>query len=159
MGEHQSGRVAVSLEVNGTPRQLLVDPERRLARVLREDLGLTGTKVGCEVGVCGACTVLVDGLPTSSCIALAVEVDEREILTVEGLQLHPELERLQAAFIDEGGLQCGYCTSGQLMSAASLILSGAAGGLSEDDIRHHMLGNLCRCTGYYGILRAIAAAT
>lgn len=157
--EERSESVAVTLTVNGAPRSLLIDPMSRLVVVLRDDLGLTGTKVGCEVGVCGACTVLVDGRPTSSCIALAVEVDGSDVLTVEGLADHPELERLQCAFVDEGGFQCGYCTSGQLVSAASVFLSGAIETMTEDDVRTHMLGNLCRCTGYYGILRAITAAS
>lgn len=151
-------RCAVSMRVNGVPRSLLVSPDRRLLSVLRDDLGLTGAKAGCEVGVCGACTVLVDGLPTSSCLLFAAQADDAEVLTVEGLGGTPALRRLQEAFIEEGGFQCGFCTSGQLVTAASLVLSGELDSMSEAEIRESMLGNLCRCGAYYGIQRAIEKA-
>ena len=146
-------RVAVTLGVNGIAHSVEVEPARTLASVLRDDLGLHGLKLSCEIGVCGACTVLVDGKPTSSCLSLMAELDGREVLTVEGIGAIPELQRLQEAFIEEGGFQCGYCTSGQLMAAAPLVLAGER--LAPEDLRHHLLGNTCRCTGYYGILRAI----
>jgi aerobic carbon-monoxide dehydrogenase small subunit len=150
-----SSRSVVRLNVNGVPKAVLVSAERRLLSVLRDELGLTGTKAGCEVGVCGACTVLVDGRPTSSCLLLAVQAHDSDVLTVEGLAANDRLRPLQEAFIEEGGFQCGYCTSGQLIMAAWLVLSDELPGMSDDEIREAMLGNLCRCTGYYGIMRAI----
>ncbi|RSD11723.1 (2Fe-2S)-binding protein [Amycolatopsis eburnea] len=158
---HQEPPVAgypVSVTVNGKPRSLLVDGAARLLGVLRDELGLTGAKAGCAVGVCGACTVLVDGAPTSSCLTFAAQVDGAEVVTVEGLAAHPGLRALQEDFLAEGGFQCGYCTSGQLVTAASLVLSGELFGLSDADIRERMLGNLCRCGAYYGIVRAIEKA-
>jgi carbon-monoxide dehydrogenase small subunit len=148
----------ISLIVNGSERSVVIAAGRRLLSVLRDDLALTGAKAGCEVGVCGACTVLVDGHPTSSCTLLAVQADGREVTTVEGLAELPVLRRLQQAFVDEGGFQCGFCTSGQLVAAAALLLRDDAEELTQEQIRDHMLGNLCRCTGYYGILRAIDVA-
>lgn len=154
-GEAQESTHPVSLTVNGESVAVVVPVDRRLAAVLREDLGLTGTKIACEVGVCGVCTVLVDGQPVSSCITLAVQVEGQDVMTVEGLSDDPRLRNLQDAFVAEGGFQCGFCTSGQLMAAAALITSGRASTMSSEEIAHYMLGNLCRCTGYYGILRAI----
>jgi aerobic carbon-monoxide dehydrogenase small subunit len=143
----------ISLIVNAEKLDVLVPADRRLLTVLREDLRLTGTKVGCAVGVCGVCTVLVDGQPTSSCLTLAAQVDGCEILTVEGLDGDPELERLQADFISEGGFQCGFCTGGQLVAAAARLGKETSAD-TADDLR----GHLCRCTGYYGIVRAIEKA-
>jgi carbon-monoxide dehydrogenase small subunit len=148
----------VSVRINGGSEQLEVKVDRRLVDVIRDDLGLTGTKIGCDVGVCGACTVLVDGRPTASCLTLTVQVDGAEIRTVEGLEDTPALRILQEAFVAQGGTQCGFCTSGQLMSASLLIESGRVDAMTDDEIAHHMLGNICRCTGYYGIVRAIRAA-
>jgi aerobic carbon-monoxide dehydrogenase small subunit len=149
--------LAISLSVNGRDEEFVVSADRRLATLLREDLGLTGTKLGCEVGVCGACTVLVDGRPTSSCITLAVQADGARVETVEGLEVDPRLRELQDAFLEEGGFQCGFCTSGQLMNAAPIV-RGERGDLDEDELAEYLHGNLCRCTGYYGILRAIERA-
>lgn len=149
----------VRLRVNGGDTATVVRADQRLAALLRDDLRLTGTKLACEVGVCGACTVLVDGRPTSSCITLAVQVDGAEVLTVEGLADQPDLAPLQEAFVSEGGMQCGFCTSGQLMAAAAILRDADP---SESDRAHRadqLDGNLCRCTGYYGILRAIEAAS
>jgi aerobic-type carbon monoxide dehydrogenase small subunit (CoxS/CutS family) len=151
-----TSRRLIYLTVNGVPRSVLVSPEWRLLKVLRDGLGLTGTKVGCEVGVCGACTVLVNGLPTSSCLLWAFQASNSEVITVEGLTRFEDLRMLQRLFMEEGAFQCGYCTSGQLVSVAALVLSGALRTMSDSDIRLAMAGNLCRCTGYYGILRAIA---
>jgi aerobic carbon-monoxide dehydrogenase small subunit len=145
----------VHLTVNGVPRSVLISPGWRLVKVLREILGLTGAKVGCEVGVCGACTVLVNGQPTSSCLLWAVQAANAEVITVEGLSGSDDLRMLQRLFIEEGAFQCGYCTSGQLVSLAGLVLSGSLREMSDADIRLAMAGNLCRCTGYYGVLRAI----
>jgi carbon-monoxide dehydrogenase small subunit len=148
----------ILVQVNGRSEQVEVEADRRLVDVVRDDLGLTGTKVGCEVGVCGACTVLLDGRPTASCLTLAIQADGTEVRTVEGLEDSPALRILQEAFVAQGGTQCGFCTSGQLMSASLLIESGSVDAMTDDEIAHHMLGNICRCTGYYGIVRAIRAA-
>jgi len=155
IGQAQEPIHSLSLTVNGDPIVVDVPNDRRLVAVLREDLGLTGTKLACEVGVCGVCTVLVDGRPISSCITLAMQVEGQDVMTVEGLSDHPQFQRLQEAFVVEGGLQCGFCTSGQLMAAAALITGSGASTVSREEIARYMMGNLCRCTGYYGILRAI----
>jgi len=133
-----------------------VRADRRLIDVLRDDLRFTGTKEGCSIGVCGACSVLVDGDLLSGCLLPAVFVDGREVTTVEGLARGETLSPLQDAFIREGGFQCGICTSGQLIAATALLAERKRP--SDDEIREWMMGNLCRCTGYYGITRAIRAA-
>ena len=130
--------------------------DRRLIDVLRDDLGLTGTKEGCSVGVCGACSVLVDGELVSACLVPAVFVEGKAVTTVEGLASADTLSPLQEAFIREGGFQCGICTPGQLVAATALLTEHRRP--TEDQIREWMLGNLCRCTGYHGITRAIKAA-
>ena len=147
----------VHLTVNGLPRQAVVPPRRLLSDLLRHDLELTGTHVGCEHGVCGACTVLLDGEPIRSCLTLAVSVDGHEITTVEGLAaedgtLHP----VQQAFQDHHGLQCGFCTPGFVMSACGFLAEHPDP--DEDEVREGMAGNLCRCTGYAGILAAVRQA-
>jgi carbon-monoxide dehydrogenase small subunit len=133
-----------------------VSAERRLIDVLRDDLGLTGTKEGCSVGVCGACSVLVGGELLSACLMPALFVDGRAVTTVEGLASGNELSPLQDAFIRHGGFQCGICTPGQLISATALL--AAYPRPTDDEISDWMMGNLCRCTGYHGITRAIRAA-
>jgi carbon-monoxide dehydrogenase small subunit len=148
--------VEVSLEVNGAPRVTRVEPRRTLADVLREELGLTGTHVSCEVGTCGACTVLVDGEPARSCLLLAVQADGRAVTTVEGLEKDEELSSLQAAFWDEHATQCGFCTPGMLMLASWLLATDAAP--SESYVRDVLSANLCRCTGYEDIVRAVVRA-
>ena len=130
--------------------------ERLLSDLLRDDLGLTGTKIGCGVGVCGACTVLVDDVPVTSCLLLAAQADGRAVRTIEGVADGDRLTALQRAFITEGGFQCGICTPGQIVSATALLERSAHP--AEGEIRDWMKGNLCRCTGYYGILRAVRAA-
>lgn len=152
-------RVDIELVVNGQSHQLSVPAERRLATVLREDLRLTGTKLGCEVGVCGVCTVLVDGRQTSSCLTLAVQADGAQITTVEGLAADPALDALREAFVEEGAFQCGFCTSGQLTNAAPLVAGGRCARMTREELARYLHGNLCRCTGYYGILRAIERAS
>jgi len=143
--------------VNGVAREVEVPAERLLIDLLREDLALTGTKEGCSVGVCGACSVLVDGVLLSSCLLPAFRVDGAEIRTVEGLaSKEGRLTPLQQAFIDHGGFQCGICTPGQLVAATALLAEDPQP--TDDAIRHFMMGNLCRCTGYQGIVRAIHAA-
>jgi len=141
----------IRFTLNDAPVDMTVAAERLLVDLLREDLGKTGTKDGCSVGVCGLCTVQVDGAPMSACLVLATQVDGTQVRTVEGL-----VSPLQDAFIDEGGFQCGICTSGQLMAADALLR--AKPDATEAEINDWQMGNLCRCTGYYGIARAIAKA-
>jgi carbon-monoxide dehydrogenase small subunit len=146
----------IRLTVNGTAHDVEVPSYRTLLDCLRNDLGLTGSKEGCGVGVCGACTVLLDGKMISSCIALAVFADGREVTTVEGLAEDERLHSVQQAFIDFGGFQCGICTPGQVVAAKALLDENPDP--SEMEIREWMLGNLCRCTGYYKIVESIRAA-
>lgn len=147
----------IDLKVNGFTYRVAVEPWRSLAEVLREELGLTGTKVGCNQGDCGACTVLVDGRAVSSCLTLAVEAHQREITTIEGLAASPEqLHPIQQAFIDHGAVQCGFCTAGMILSAKALLDHNPDP--SEEEIRQGIAGNLCRCTGYTKIVEAISAA-
>ena len=154
---HASARMTLRTRVNGRAYEVEIEPQESLAEVLRDRLRLTGTKVSCDVQVCGACTVLVDGLPVSACTYLAYEAREREVLTVEGLAPGPgELHPLQRAFIAENAFQCGFCTPGMLMAAKSLLDDRPDAG--EAEIIAHMEGNLCRCTGYRPILAAIKRA-
>jgi len=146
----------IRLTVNGTARTVEIPMYRTLLDCLRNDLGLTGSKEGCGVGVCGACTVLLDGRMISSCIALAVSADGHEVTTVEGLVGDERLHPVQQAFIDAGGFQCGICTPGQVVSAKALL--DAIPNPSDVEIRDWMLGNLCRCTGYYKIIESIQTA-
>ena len=149
--------VQIRFDVNGTGHDLKVGPARRLIDLLREDLDLTGTKESCAVGVCGACSVLVDGELLSACLLPAVLVDGRSVTTIEGIAgADGALSSLQEAFIVEGGLQCGACTPGQVVAATALLREQPDP--SDDEIRDWMAGNLCRCTGYAGILRAIRSA-
>ncbi len=144
------------LDVNGEAHETLFAPYKTLLEVLREDLGLTGTKHGCELGECGACTVLVDGEPVLSCLVLARECEGRAVQTIEGLARGPELHPLQAAFADCGGSQCGYCTPGVIMAAKALLEKNPSP--TRDEIRAATSGNLCRCTGYHQIVEAIEDA-
>jgi carbon-monoxide dehydrogenase small subunit len=144
------------LTVNARVVEVDVPTGRTLVELLREDLELTGTKEACGVGVCGACTVLVDGRMVASCITLAVQVQGRAVLTIEGLGDRGELSPLQRSFVDNGGLQCGICTPGQVMAAQALLAANPSP--SRDEIADWMMGNLCRCTGYYQIVESIAAA-
>jgi xanthine dehydrogenase YagT iron-sulfur-binding subunit len=145
--------VAVTLRVNGVDHELRLDPRVTLLDALRDVLGLTGTKKGCDQGACGACTVLLDGRRVVSCLMLAAQCDAREVTTIEGVSLEGELHPLQQAFIRHDAFQCGYCTSGQLLSAVSLLREGRAG--SDEEIREFMSGNLCRCGAYPNIVAAI----
>jgi len=149
-------KVDVNLTVNGKTRTVAVEPRQSLADLLREKLRLTATHLGCEHGVCGACTILLDGQPARACIALAVTLDGAEVRTVEGLQGDPLMETIKSAFHEKHGLQCGFCTPGMLVSSWDLINRKPQ--LDERDIRVAMSGNLCRCTGYQGIVRSIKAA-
>ena len=147
---------SIQFRVNGVDHQLQVPARKLLVDCLRYDLGLTGTKEGCSVGVCGACTVLIDGQMIASCITLAVAVDGADITTIEGLAEQGRLHPVQQAFIDHGGFQCGICTPGQVLAAKALLDINPAP--TDDDIREWMMGNLCRCTGYYGILESVKNA-
>lgn len=146
----------VSIKVNGVLHEAAVEPRRTLADFLREDLGFTGTKKGCGIGDCGACTVLLDGVATFSCLTLAIQADGYEVETVEGLAENGKLNRLQQEFVDRGAIQCGFCTPGMLMSATELLRR--VDKPTESDIRRAISGNLCRCTGYQKIVEAIQAA-
>jgi aerobic-type carbon monoxide dehydrogenase small subunit (CoxS/CutS family) len=148
--------VRCALTVNGEPVEALFAPYKTLLEVLREELALTGTKHGCELGECGACTVLVDGEPVLSCLVLALECEGRAVQTIEGLARGPELHPLQAAFTDFGGSQCGYCTPGVIMTAKALLERNPDP--SPQQIKEATAGNLCRCTGYNQIVEAIEAA-
>ena len=149
-------REVIGLDVNGERRELLLPVHKTLLEVLREDMQLTGTKHGCELGECGTCTVLVDGRPELSCLVLPIQVEGRAITTIEGLASGATLHPLQQAFAELGAAQCGYCTPGILLSAKSLLETNATP--SRDEIREGLAGNLCRCTGYVKILEAIELA-
>lgn len=149
----------ITFTLNGEPRQASADPRTHLADLLRHGLGLTGTHVGCEHGVCGACTIIVDGAPVRSCLMLAVQVDGCTVETVEGLAKGNDLSALQRAFSAHHGLQCGFCTPGMLMTLEAFLRTNPSP--TEQDIRIAISGNICRCTGYQGIVEAAltAAAT
>ncbi len=146
----------IQLQVNGAPYEREIEPNRLLVDFIRYDLGLTGTKEGCSVGVCGACAVLLDGKMVSSCLTLAASVDGSSITTVEGLAAEDEMNAVQRAFVDYGGYQCGICTPGQVVAATALLNENPSP--TEDEVKEWMMGNLCRCTGYYKILEAVMKA-
>jgi len=147
----------VTLQINGSDYEVFVEPRETLLQVLREKLGLTGTKQGCDIGDCGACTVVIEGQPTLACLTLAVEMAGKEILTIEGLSSNGKLNPLQQAFMDEGAVQCGYCTPGMIMSATALLNRNPHP--TEEDVRCGLAGNLCRCTGYTKIINAVMKST
>jgi len=149
-------RQVLALEVNGERHQLLLPVHKTLLEVLREDMQLTGTKHGCELGECGTCTVLIDGKPELSCLVLPIQVEGRAITTIEGMADGSELHPLQQAFAELGAAQCGYCTPGILLASKSLLESNSAP--TRDEIREALAGNLCRCTGYSKILDAVELA-
>jgi aerobic-type carbon monoxide dehydrogenase small subunit (CoxS/CutS family) len=153
-GEAQT--IPVSFILNGRPQEIEVAPHELLLDVVRERLGLTGTKRSCDVEVCGACTLLVDGRPISACTTLALEVRGRSVLTIEGLAEDGKLHPLQQAFIDHGGFQCGFCTPGMILSAKALLDENPDP--TEEELKHFMHGNICRCTGYKKIIESIMAA-
>jgi carbon-monoxide dehydrogenase small subunit len=149
--------VPVSVVVNGITYARQVEPRDLLVYFLREDLGLTGTHVGCDTSQCGACTILIDGRPVKSCTMFAVQADQRQITTIEGLAANGQLTPLQEAFWNEHGLQCGFCTPGFIMTATALLQSNPRP--TEAEIRKGLEGNLCRCTGYTNIVRAVQVAS
>jgi len=147
----------IHISVNQKPLELEVEPNQTLLEVIRETLGLTGTKAGCLVGDCGACTVLLDQRPVNSCLVLAVQADGKQVTTIEGIGTPQGLHPLQTAFVDKGAIQCGYCTPGMILSAKSLL--GRNPRADEAEIRKAISGNLCRCTGYQKIVEAILFAS
>jgi carbon-monoxide dehydrogenase small subunit len=149
-------KVFVHFTVNGEPREVAIEPHQLLIEVIREDFGLTGTKHSCGAGNCGACTVLVDGLPILACLTLAMAVQDKELTTIEGLARGGELHPLQQAFIDHGAIQCGYCTPGMILSAKALLDRNPQP--TEEEVRQALSGNICRCTGYVKIVEAVLAA-
>ena len=149
-------RYEATLNVNGAGYPVEIEPHRSLLSVLRTELGLAGSKEGCDDSECGACMVLLDGRPVNSCSYLALQAEGREVTTVEGLSSNGELHPLQRQFLEQGGVQCGFCTPGMLISAKALLDQNPDP--SEDEIRIALSGNLCRCTGYQGIVRAVQAA-
>ncbi|GIV01111.1 MAG: carbon monoxide dehydrogenase [Actinomycetota bacterium] len=146
----------ITVNVNGTERTADVEPRMLLVHLIRETFGLTGTHIGCDTTSCGACTVLLDGVPVKSCTLFGVQADGRSITTVEGLGAGAELHPIQAAFKEHHGLQCGYCTPGMMLVGAALIEENPSP--SEDEVRFAISGNICRCTGYMNIVKAIQAA-
>ena len=146
---------AIELNINGDNHEVLVATNHTLLEVLRENLGLMGTKRGCDLGACGACTVLVDGEAYLSCLMLAVDAVGQNIMTIEGLTAGGELHPLQSAFIEQGGIQCGFCTPGMILTAEAILTEEE--NPSEDEIKKKMAGNLCRCTGYKKIIEAIVS--
>lgn len=147
---------SITLEINGEIYKLHVKPNALLLDVIRDEIGLTGTKRGCDTGECGACTILLEGKPVNSCLLLAIEADGKDILTVEGLAKNGQLHPLQVAFVEEGAVQCGFCTPGVLLSAKTLLDINP--NPTEEEIKTAIAGNLCRCTGYTKIIKAISAA-
>jgi len=147
----------IKVTVNGQPHEVQIPARRTLVDLLRYDLDMTGTKETCSVGVCGACTVLIDGEIAASCITLAVQMDGAHITTIEGVANGEALHPIQQSFIDHGGFQCGICTSGQIVAAKSLLDNNPSP--TEDQVKEWMMGNLCRCTGYYQIMESIMKVT
>ena len=156
MTEPRTSR-SITVEINGTAYTREVEARKLLVHLIRDDLDLTGTHIGCDTGSCGACTVHVNGLPVKSCMMLAVQADGAKVDTVEGLAAGDELSALQQAFTDKHALQCGYCTPGMLMSAAALLSANPHP--SEHEIKEAIQGNICRCTGYWNIFEAVKEAS
>jgi len=148
---------SINITVNNKPYELSVEPKQTLLEILSIQLGLTGTKVGCNMGDCGACTVIMDGKPVNSCLVLAVQANGRNILTIEGVETEQGIHPLQQAFIDKGAIQCGFCTPGIILSAKSLLENNPEA--NEKEIREAISGNLCRCTGYQKIVEAIQSVS
>ena len=156
MEQEEKQYLKVRLKVNGEEHELRVEPQETLLEVVRNRLGLTGTKLSCDMEVCGACTVLLDGKPVSSCTTLAFEARGKEVLTIEGVSRNGKLHPIQEAFIEKGGLQCGFCTSGMILTAKALLEENPDP--TEEEVKEYMHGNLCRCTGYGMIVESILTA-
>jgi aerobic carbon-monoxide dehydrogenase small subunit len=152
----QSAQTTITLDINGRHYSIEVEPRRTLVDAIREECGLTGTHIGCEHGICGTCTVIVDGEPIRSCLMFAVQAEGKKIRTVEGLASGETLHPLQRAFIEHHGLQCGFCTPGILMLVVSVLQRNP--NISDDELRQVLSSNLCRCTGYQNIIQAVRAA-
>jgi len=148
-------KTLINLKVNSRDYEIAVEPNTTLVDLLRYDLGLTGTKKGCGTGECGSCTVVLNGKPVNSCLILAIQAKDAEILTIEGVKLPQGLDPLQQAFVDKGAIQCGFCTPGMILSASSLLKKSPKP--TEQEIREALSGNLCRCTGYQKIVEAVQA--
>lgn len=148
--------ISIKVTINGRSTSHHVPPRMILAEFLRDQLGLTGTKISCEIQVCGACTVLVDGKPISSCTYLAADIDGREVMTIEGVAEGDSLHPIQQAFVDHNALQCGFCTPGFVMATLALLAENQ--NPTEDDVAHYLEGNICRCTGYRPIIKAVIDA-
>ncbi len=146
----------INLKINGETYEVLIKPNTTLLELLRDDIGLTGTKKGCDTGECGACTVLLGGKPVNACLVLALDANRRDVLTIEGLSKNNQLHPLQEAFIKEGAVQCGFCSPGMIVSAKALLDETPFP--KEEEVRKAIAGNLCRCTGYAKIVKAILAA-
>ena len=150
------GKLPISFTVNGDLQELFVEPRKTLLAVIRDTIGLTGTKEGCSTGDCGACTVIVDGEPVTSCMMLGVSANGKEVTTIEGISSPGELHPVQQAFVEKGGYQCGFCTPGFIMAAKALLDDNP--NIPEDEMRHALGGNICRCTGYTKIIEAVLSA-
>jgi carbon-monoxide dehydrogenase small subunit len=146
----------ITFTVNGDLQELFVEPRKTLLAVIRDTIGLTGTKEGCSTGDCGACTVIVDGEPVTSCMMLAVSANGKEVTTIEGISSPGQLHPVQQAFLEKGGYQCGFCTPGFIMAAKALLDDNP--NIPEDEMRHALGGNICRCTGYTKIIEAVLSA-
>ena len=146
----------ISFTINGDLQELFVEPRKTLLAVIRDTIGLTGTKEGCSTGDCGACTVIVDGEPVTSCMMLGVSANGKEVTTIEGISNPGELHPVQQAFLEKGGYQCGFCTPGFIMAAKALLDDNPD--MPEDEMRHALGGNICRCTGYTKIIEAVLSA-
>ena len=150
-------KIKISFTLNDKPVSLSVNPQGTLLNLLREDLGLTGTKEGCGIGECGACTVIIDGAAVNSCLVLVGQIDGADIITIEALEKDGQLDRLQQSFVENHAVQCGFCTPGMLMSSKALLMKNPAP--NDEEIRIALSGNLCRCTGYNNIISAVLGAT
>ncbi|MEM4188792.1 MAG: (2Fe-2S)-binding protein [Candidatus Hadarchaeum sp.] len=157
MAEKKQKKIQIRLNVNGKDYEVEVKPHWTLLQVIRDQLGLTGTKYGCGTGECGACTVLIDGKPMTSCLVLAASAEGRKIVTIEGISSDGKLHPIQEAFIEEGAIQCGYCTPGMILTAKALLEKNPSP--TEEEVRRAIDGNLCRCTGYVKIVKAILKAS
>ncbi len=153
MSEERPESIDLAFTLNGEPAGARIEPRELLVDVLREQFGLRGTKRSCDLGACGACTVLVDGLPASSCSTLAADVEGRSVVTIEGLGTPAALDPVQQAFVDHGAMQCGFCTPGMVLAVKALLSANPSP--TEDEVRHYLRGNVCRCTGYVKIIEAV----